>query len=140
MSVIYKTVEQGGDRHVIIDGESRVDEIRVTPNLADNQFKIELLIADDCPIRTSCVRIEEGVNSICNHLGYDSADLKKLICKYGTSAKLRVVNELWVEGCPLGKNCANCKDLHSINIPPSVEPVKSHAYVTCATRHRKKAN
>jgi len=140
MSVMYKKVEQGGDRHVIIDGESRVDEISVTPNLADHQFKIELLIADDCPIRTSCVRIEEGVNSICNHLGYDSADLKKLICKYGTSAKLRVVNELWVEGCPLGKNCANCKDLHSINIPPSTEPVKSHAYVTCATRHRKKAN
>ena len=137
---MYKTVEQGGDRHVIIDGESREDEIRVTPNLADDQFKIELLIANDCPIRTSCIRIEEGVNSICNYLGYDSADLKNLICKYGTSAKLRVVNELWVEGCPLGKNCANCHDLHSINIPRSVEPVKSHAYVTCATRHRKKAN
>ena len=44
--MIYKKVEQGGDRYVIIDGESRLDEMRVTPNLADDQFKIELLIAD----------------------------------------------------------------------------------------------
>jgi hypothetical protein len=136
--VIYKIVEQGGDRQVIIDGESRVDEMRVTSNLADDQFKIELLVADDCPIRTSCVRIEEGVNSICNHLGYDSVDPKELICHYGASSTVRVVNELWVEGCQLGKNCANCKDLHSINIPPSFQPEKSHVYVTCATRHRKK--
>lgn len=137
---MYKKVGQGGDRRVIIDGESRVDEMRVTPNLTDYQFKIELLIADDCPIRTSCIRIEEGVNSICNHLDYASVNLKELICNYGTSSQVRVVNELWVEGCPLGKNCANCQDLHSINIPPSSEPVKSHAYVTCATRHRKEAN
>jgi hypothetical protein len=140
MSVMYKTVDQGGDRHVIIDGESRVDEMRVTPNLANDQFKIELLIADDCPIRTSCVRIEEGVNSICNHLGYDSVDLKELLCQYGASSKTRVVNELWVEGCPLGKNCAKCKDLRSISIPPSFQPEKSHAYITCKTRHRKKGS
>jgi hypothetical protein len=137
---MYKKVEQGGDRHVIIDGESRADELWVTPNLADDQFKIELLIANSCPIRTSCVRIEEGVNSICNYLGYNRVGLKELICRYGTSSKVRVVNELWVEGCPLGKNCADCKDLHSINIPASFEPVKSHAYITCATRHSKKAN
>ena len=137
---MYKRVEQGGDRQVIIDGESHVDEMRVTPNLADDQFKIELLIADDCPIRTSCVRMEEGVNSICNHLGYDGVELKELICQHGATAKVRVVNELWVEGCPLGKNCANCKDLHSITIPPSFETEKSHAYVTCRTRHRKKTN
>ena len=136
----YKAVEQGGDRHVILDGESRVDQMRVTPNLADDQFKIELLIADDCPIRTSCVRIEEGVNSICNHLGYDSVDLRKLTCQYGASSKLRVVDELWVEGCPLGRNCASCKDLQSINLPPSFKPEKSHAYVTCKTRRRKKAH
>lgn len=140
ISVNYKAVAQGGDRNVIIDGESSVDEMRVTPNLAGDQFKIELLIADDCPIRTSCVRLEEGVNSICNYLGYDGVDLKQLICQHEASAKLRVVNELWVEGCPLGKNCANCKDLHSINIPTSFEPEKSHAYVTCKTRHRTKAH
>jgi hypothetical protein len=137
---MYKKVEQGGDRHVIIDGESGVDEMRVTSNLAEDQFKIELLIADECPIRTSCVRIEEGVNSICNHLGYDSVNLKELICRYGTSSRLRVVNELWVEGCPLGKNCANCEDLRSINIPRLFEPEKSHAHIICETRHRKKAN
>ena len=137
---MYKKVEQGGDRHVIIDGESRADEMRVTPNLGENQFKIELLIADDCPIRTSCVRIEEGVNSICNHLNYDRMNIKELICRYGTSSKFRVVNELWVEGCPLGKNCANCEDLLSINIPGSFEPEKSHAHITCKTRHRKRAN
>jgi len=140
MSMIYKKVEQGGDRHVIIDGESRLDEMRVTPNLADDQFKIELLIANDCPMRTSCVRIEEGINSICSHLGYNGEDIKELTCKYGSSSKVQVVNELWVEGCPLGKNCAHCKDLYSIKIPPSFEPDKSHAYVTCATRHRKRTN
>jgi len=138
--VIYKTVEQAGDRNVIIDEESRADEMRITPNLADDQFKIELLIADDCPIRTSCIRIEEGVNSICKHLGYDRVDLKELLCQYGALSKPRVVNELWVEGCPLGKNCAKCKDLKSISIPPSFRPEKSHAYVTCKTRHRKKGS
>jgi hypothetical protein len=138
--VTYRKVEQGGDRYLIIDGESPVDELRVTPNLAEDQFKIELLIVYGCPIRAGCVRIEEGVNSICNYLGNDKVDLRELICRYGPSAKLRLVNELWVEGCPLGKNCANCKDLHSINIPASFEPVKSHAYITCATRHSKKAN
>lgn len=138
--MIYKKVEQGGDRHVIIDGDSRADELKVTPNLADNQFKIELLVATGCPIRKSCVRIEEGVNSICNHLAYDSADLKRLLCQYGNSAKLRVIDELWVEGCPLGQNCAHCKDLENISIPPSFQPAKSHAHVTCSTRHRKKAH
>ena len=131
---MYKKVEHGGDRYIIIDGESSVDEMRVTSNLAEDQFKIELLIANDCPIRTSCVRIEEGVNSICNHLGYDNVNLKELICRYGTSSKLRVVVELWVEGCPLGKNCAACKDLHTISIPTRVKPDKSHAYITCRTR------
>jgi hypothetical protein len=140
MPVMYKTVEQGGDRHVIIDGESPVDEMRVTSNLADDQFKIELLIADDCPIRTSCVRLEEGVNSICNHLAYDSVDLKELLCQYEASLKLRVVSELWVEGCPLGKNCAKCKDLKSISIPPLFQPEKSHASITCKTRHAKKGS
>ena len=135
---MYKKVEHGGDRYIIIDGESGVDEMRITSNLAEDQFKIELLIADDCPIKTSCVRIEEGVNSICNHLGYDSVNLKELICRYGTSSKLRVVDELWVEGCPLGKNCAKCRDLKSISIPPSFQPEKSHAHITCTTRHRKK--
>ena len=138
--MMYKKVEQGGDRHLIIDKKSRGDEMRVTPNLSEDQFKIELLIADCCPIRTSCVRIEEGVNSICNHLGYDNVNLKELICRYGTSSKLRVVVELWVEGCPLGKNCANCEDLRSINIPRLFEPEKSHAHITCKTRHSKRAN
>ena len=137
---MYKKVEHGGDRYIIIDGESSVDEMRVTSNLAEDQFKIELLIANDCPIRTSCVRIEEGVNSICNHLGYDNVNLKELICRYGTSSKLRVVVELWVEGCPLGKNCANCEDLRSINIPRLFEPEKSHAHITCKTRPSKRAN
>ena len=137
---MYKKVEHGGDRYIIIDGESSVDEMRVTSNLGEDQFKIELLIADDCPIRTSCVRIEEGVNSICNHLGYDSVNLKELICRYGTSSKLRVVDELWVEGCPLGKNCVNCEDLRSINVPRLLEPEKSHAHITCKTRHSKRAN
>ena len=135
---MYKTVEQRGERHAIIDGESRGDEMRVTPNLADDQFKIELLIADDCPVRTSCVRIEEGVNSICKHLICDRVDPKEVICRYGSSSKLRIVNELWVEGCPLGKNCANCKDLRNISIPSLFHPEKSHAYVTCITRHRKR--
>lgn len=140
MSGMYKKVEHGGDRYIIIDGESSEDEMRVTSNLGEDQFKIELLIADDCPIRTSCVRIEEGVNSICNHLGYDSVNLNELICRYGTSSKLRVVDELWVEGCPLGKNCANCEDLRSINIPGLLEPEKSHAHITCKNRHSKRAN
>ena len=142
IQVTYKTVEHGEHRHLIVDRESHGMETRVTPNLADNHFKIELLMAEDCPIRTSCVRIEEGVNSICSHTGpfalaeEGSADFTKYTCQYGGESKLRKVDELWVEGCPLGKNCADCEDLLSINIPSSIKPDRSHAYVTCRTRHR----
>ena len=69
MPVVYKTVEQGEHRHVIVDQESSGMEMRVTPNLANEQFKIELIMAEACPVKTSCVRIEEGVNSICNYMG-----------------------------------------------------------------------
>ena len=138
----YKTVKHGEHRHLIVDTESHGTEMRVTPNLADNLFKIELLIPQDCPIRTSCVRIEEEVNSICSHMGSfalaeeGSGDITELTCQYGGESKLRKVNELWVEGCPLGKNCADCEDILSINIPSSLKPVRSHAYITCRTRHR----
>ena len=140
---MYKTSPHGRHRHVIIDRESFETEMRVTPNLADDQFKIELLIVEDCPIRTSCVRLEEGVNSICNHLGsFPSAkagngDFSQLTCQYGDNPKRLRVYELWVFGCPLGKNCANCEDLQSINLPTSIKPEKSHVYITCRTKHRK---
>jgi hypothetical protein len=141
--VAYKTSTHGEHRHVIVDQVLSGTEMRVTPNLADNQFKIELLIAEDCPIRTSCVRLEEGVNSICNHLGSfpstkdGNGDFNQLTCQYGDEPKILRVNELWVYGCPLGRNCAKCEDLKSINLPSSAKPDKSHVYVTCETRHRK---
>ena len=142
MQVAYKTVEHGEHRHVIIDQESSEMEMKVTPNLADEQFKIELIMAEDCPVKTSCVRIEEGVNSICNYMGTfasaedGSDDFSELICKHGDQPNLQKVAELWVEGCPLGQNCANCEDLLNVNIPSSLKPDKSHAYITCRTRHR----
>ena len=142
MQVIYKTAEHGEHRHVIVDQEASGMEMRVTPNLADEQFKIELIMAEDCPVRTSCVRIEEGVNSICNYMGSfasaedGSDDFTELTCQHGDQSKLQKVDELWVEGCPLGKNCANCEDLLNIKIPTSLKPDKSHAYITCRTRHR----
>ena len=139
----YKIVEHGEQRHVIVDREVYGMEMRVTPNLTDDQFRIELLIAGDCPLRTSCVRLEEGVNSICNHagsfaLGEDGrVDFTQLTCQYGDEPKLREIYELWVEGCPLGKNCANCDDLRNISIPSSLSPDKSHAHIECQTRRRK---
>jgi len=139
--VTYKTVEHGEHRHLVVDTESYGTEMRVTSNLADNHFKIELLMAVDCPIRTSCVRIEEGVNSICNHMGAfalaeeGGGNFTALTCQYGGGSKPRKVNELWVEGCPLGKNCADCEDLLSITIPSSLKPDRSHAHITCRTRH-----
>ena len=143
MQVVYKTVEHGKHRHVIVDQESSGMGIRVTSNLADEQFKIELIIAEDCPTKTSCILIEEGVNSICNYVGSfawaenGSDDFIELTCRHGDQSRLQKVAELWVEGCPLGKNCANCKDLLHIDIPSSVKPDKSHAYITCRTRHRR---
>ena len=137
----YETLPDGRDRYVIVDGESHPDERTVTPNLTDDQFKIELLMAEDCPIRTSCIRIEMGINSICSHVGtYELAEVGKsnfsqLTCLYG-KAKVRAVTELWIEGCPLGKNCASCEDLLSVNIPSTSSLDKSHAYVTCRTSHR----
>ena len=138
----YGAVEHGKHRRVIVDQQSAGVQMRVTDNLADDQFKVELIMADGCPIRTSCIRMEEGVNSICNYLGAFAAAEERgngsmeLTCLHGDESKSRKVNELWVEGCPLGKNCANCKDLLSINIPSSRKPDKSHAYITCRTRRR----
>ena len=138
----YGAAENGEHRHVIVDQKSAGVEMRVTDNLADDQFKIELIMAEGCPIRTSCIRIEEGVNSICNYLGAftpaedGSDDSTEVTCQHGGESTSRKVNELWVEGCPLGKNCVNCKDLLSINVPSSRKPEKSHAYITCRTRHR----
>ena len=139
----YRAAVHGEHRHVIIDQKSTRLEMIVTDNLADDQFKIELIMAEGCPIRTSCIRIEEGVNSICNYLGAFTPaedggnDSNELRCQHADEPKFHKVNELWVEGCPLGKNCANCKDLLSINIPSSRKPDKSHAYITCRTRRRK---
>ena len=135
-------MEHGEHRHIIVDRESYGMEMRVTPNLADDQFRIELLIAGDCPLRTSCIRLEEGVNSICNYMGPfalvpdGSVDFTQLTCQHGDASTLRKIDELWVEGCPLGKNCANCQDLLSIIIPSSLQLDKSHAHINCQTRRR----
>jgi hypothetical protein len=140
--VLYKAVEHGQHRHAIVDGDSHETEMRVTFNLAIDEFKIELLIAGECPIRTSCIRMENGFNSICNHFGSCPAlqdgtvNFTKLTCHYGGESKVREVVELWVEGCPLGKNCAGCDDIRKICIPLPSNPDKSHAYITCRTRHR----
>ena len=66
----YKRVVHGHGRHIIVDRECPPAEMRITSNLADNEFKIELLIARNCPIRKSCVRIEQEVNSICDHVAH----------------------------------------------------------------------
>ena len=138
--MIYKRVGYGKHRYLIVDWESYGTKMRVTSNLLDDQFKIELLMAENCPIRTSCVRLEEGISSICIHLGSfpmaedSSINFTEVTCLYGGEPRPQKVGELWVEGCPLGKNCAACKDLHTISIPTRVKPDKSHAYITCRTR------
>jgi hypothetical protein len=117
--------------------------MRITSNLADNEFKIELLIARNCPVRTSCVRIEQEVNSICDHVvpftfsGGGQINLRQITCQQGGQTRSLDVNELWVDGCPLGKNCAGCEDLSTLNIPLSPTPDKSHAYIIC---HQKGSN
>ncbi len=132
----YKTVPHGGDRHLIVDRESNGMEMRVTANLTDNEFKIELLMVKDCPISKSCVRIEEEVNSICDHVGSiplteEGLHLGRIGCRQGNEKRFLDVTELWVEGCPLGKNCAGCEELLSLIIPSALMLDKSHAYVTC---------
>lgn len=133
----YKRVMHGYARHIIVDRESPPTEMIITSNLADNEFKIELLIARNCPVRKSCVRIEHEVNSICDHLvpfpsaGGARANLRQIGCRQGGQSRFLDVNELWVDGCPLGKNCADCEDLSNLGIPMSPTPDKSHAYITC---------
>ena len=107
--MVYKRLIHGQGRHCIVDRECPPAEMRITPNLACNEFKIELLIARNCPVRKSCVRV----------------------CQQGDQTRSLEVDELWVDGCPLGKNCAGCEDLSSLNIPLSPTPDKSHAYITC---------
>jgi hypothetical protein len=43
--MVYKRVIHGDGRHIIVDRECHPGEMRITSNLADNEFKIELLIA-----------------------------------------------------------------------------------------------
>ena len=133
----YKRMVHGHGRHIIVDRECPPAEMRITSNLTDNEFKIELLIARNCPVRKSCVRIEQEVNSICDHVnpdpfsGGERSNLRQITCHQGGQTRSLDVNELWVDGCPLGKNCAGCEDLSDLNIPMSPTPDKSHAYITC---------
>lgn len=141
--MVYKRVIHGHGRHIIVDRECPPAEMRITSNLADNEFKIELLIARNCPVRKSCVRIEQEVNSICDHVapstfsGGGRLNLRQITCQQGDQTRSLAVNELWVDGCPLGKNCAGCEDLSSLNMPLSPTPDKSHAYITC---HQKRSH
>ena len=133
----YKRMLHGHGRHMIVDLECPPAEMRITSNLADNEFKIELLIASNCPVRKSCVRIEQEVNSICDHVASflfaveERSNLHQITCQQGGQTRSLDVNELWVDGCPLGKNCAGCEDLSHLSIPLSPTPDKSHAYITC---------
>lgn len=127
----------GDGRHIIVDRECPSAKMQITSNLANNEFKIELLIARNCPVRKSCVRIEHEVNSICDQVAPvpfskgERANLRQIACQQSGQTRALDVNELWVDGCPLGKNCAGCEDLSHLNIPPSPTPDKSHAYITC---------
>ena len=133
----YKRVIHGHGRHIIVDRECLPAEMRITSNLTDNEFKIELLIVSNCPVKKSCVRIEEEVNSICDYVApvpfseEGQLNLRQITCRQGGQTRSLDVNELWVDGCPLGKNCAGCEDLSDLNIPLSQTPDKSHAYITC---------
>ena len=138
--MVYRRVIHGHGRHIIVDRECPPGEMRITSNLTNSEFKIELLIARSCPVRKSCVRIEQEVNSICEHVspftfaGGERLNLPQITCQQGDETRFLDVNELWVDGCPLGKNCAGCEDLSSLNIPLSPTPDKSHAYITCHQR------
>ena len=134
----YRAVPHGDRRHLIVDERLDGTEQKVTANLADNEFKIELLVAKDCPIRRSCVRIEEEINSICDHAGpfplteRAQVDFGRITCLQGDHTRVLYVTELWVEGCPLGKNCAECENRLLLFIPSAPQPEKSHGYVKCA--------
>ena len=133
----YKRMIHGRGRHIIVDRECPPAEMRITSNLASNEFKIELLIARNCPVRKSCVLIEEEVNSICDYVALVSLleggqpNLRQIACQQGGQTRSLYVEDLWVDGCPLGKNCAGCEDLSDLSIPLSPTPDKSHAYITC---------
>jgi hypothetical protein len=133
----YKKVPYGHGRHVIANSECSSTEVRVRSNLTNGEYKIELLIANNCPIKKSCVLIEEDVNSICNSVGpcpltaEEEMDYRRVSCQQGEEITILAIDELWVEGCPLGKNCAGCENLATLKIPLSNKPDKSHAYITC---------
>ena len=139
----YKRMMHGYARYIIVDRECPPSEMIITSNLTKNEFKIDLLIAQNCPVRKSCVRVEHEVNSICDHLapfpssGGERANLRQIRCLQGSQTRSLDVNELWVDGCPLGKNCAYCEDLSHVGIPMSSTPDKSHAYITC---HQKRSH
>jgi hypothetical protein len=126
------------ERCVIIDDDGDFGTFRnITPNLATNELTIKSLLAENCPIHSTCVNLDGfGCSSMCQ---YKSAfpileNKEELLCKLGQSSMLRKVILLSIENCPEGRdNCLTCEQSDPV-IPICAETgaiTKSHAYVRC---------
>jgi len=83
----YKIIYQK-ERYIVVNKDSYGAEVKVTPNLTDQEIRIEYLKAKKCPLDVFCVHVVHGnVSSICVHMGlYPSAgkngqyDFNRIIC------------------------------------------------------------
>jgi hypothetical protein len=125
-------------RCVIIDDDGDFGTFRnITPNLAPNKFPIKSLLAENCPIHSTCVDLDGfGCTSMCQYKGafpvFESKD--EVLCGFLDGSLPRKVTSLSIENCPEGRdNCLTCEQ--SVPIVPicaeTGEITSSHAYVRC---------
>jgi hypothetical protein len=139
-AVGYKTV-QDGERYYVVNEDSFGILREVTPNLADNERKITMLEVEDCPLGEPCLRLNDGIISVCTYLGaYPSSAMspegeivvEELPCTHEETLGVHAVRALAVEDCPIGEsNCLGCQHIKDIIVPLGPRPRKSHACLVC---------
>ena len=133
---MYKEAEFN-ERILIVNSDSFDLEKKSTENLKDNELMILSCLVKDCPVNRDCIRIDDGVSSICKWLGHPAMISgketfgKMLECNHKESGhKTYEVQLLEVKKCPDKKtNCIGCNRLKNIITQPL--PSKSHCHIIC---------
>ena len=106
------------------------------PNLSHNEFAIDILSSEYCPLNLPCIdrTLEEGISIYCEYfVGFfevrsDHFSYKSFYCN--RDEKYREVSKLKPVDCPNGKvSCIGCKKL--IKVVPKPYPEKSNCHVVC---------
>ena len=133
---MYRTAEFN-DRILIVNSDSFDLEKNSTENLKNDELMILSCLVKDCPLNRYCIKIDDGVSSICKWLGYPAMTVEKeafgkmIECNHEKAGhKTYEVQQLEVKNCPDKKtNCIGCNSLK--NIITQSYPSKSHCHIVC---------